>query len=315
MTFKRVSLALVSAGLLSLSGASQAYVMASSMFDLSNFTIKGSNGDVLDAGDFSFLTFTTSADQDVTLSGPGGGSDDDTASSSSGSINFAPICVGNGCNPILPDDSLPKLSAPPAAGNYAAADQREEGAPITGLQGFTNPANIGQGSYVGIDTGSAIASSNANNNLNASFIFSLAQEQGVTLGFNLDAWLQVAMTADEVFPGFATSAYDLTFSVTDLSTGATVYSWSPDFFGDGTRTLSLNAPVPINLQLTRDVTNVAFADTTPVLAADTLYQLSARSNTNADAGRQTPSVPEPSILALVGLGLLGMRFCSRRTAA
>lgn len=310
MNRKLTSLALASLGMLALPTASYAYVMASSVVEINNFTLTGSSGAQLTAADFNFLTFVTSADQSVSLTGSGGGSDGDTASSSTGSINFDPICVGNGCSPIG-NDLFPKLSAPPAAGNYAAADQYETGSPVAGIPGFASPADIKQGTYVGIDLGSADGSTSANNNLNSSFVFALTQSTGVTFDFDINAWLQVAMTADEDFPGYATAAASFDVSLISLSGPALSWNYSTDFFGDGTKTLSLNAPLPFDVEVALDATNKHFSATTPTLNAGQLYQISFRSTSEADAGR----IPEPGILALLGMGLLGLGLTRRRKLA
>jgi hypothetical protein len=291
-----------------------ANVMATSMIDMTNFQILGSDGAILDAagantatptGDFSFLTFTSTAAMHVAVGGS-----TLTSASSSAPIDFAPICVGSGCNPLLPNNSLPKLTAPPV-GNYAAADQLEAGGPLANLAGFPNPAHIANESASGLTTGSNLAHSDSTNNLNSSFQFKVANDQttGITFAFDLNAYLQVAVSGSEQFPGTATSAYDVNFTLTDLTTPGTPFVFSPDAFGNGVKTLSLNAPLGIDVQLIQDTGGpLAFSKTTGALKAGDLYQLSARINTNADVQR----VPEPGSVALVGIALAIMGGWARR---
>lgn len=323
---KKTALALAASASLALLAAqpAHAYVMASSMVNMSNFLIKNAGGTVLDAGDFSFLTFTTSADYAIDMTGQG--SISQAGSSATSNIDFAPVCLGAACNPILPDNSFPKLFAPPVSGNYVAADQLETGTPISGLAGFGGlGAQVANGSYAGLDLGTVFASADSNNNLNSSFVFKLNQAGGLTFSFDVDAFLQVAVTAfpDERFPAFATASYQMDFTITNLSAGGvTVWSYAPDLFGDGTKTLSLNAPLPVNVQTVRNtcfdgvniptlfdasVCNKSFSGTTVALNNTDLYQLSARIQTNVDAQR----VSEPGMLGLLGLGLVGLGLARR----
>ena len=147
-TFKRSLVAVAVAGAATFLAAApaHAYVMGTSILDMQNFLIQGTfdgEGDgtitrTLDFADFSLLTYTTTADTSGSLTGSGSFSWPGTSPSVTypTTIDLPYSCVGSGCGALsVTSNGFEQVLAPPA-GNYAAADQYEFGAPISGLTGF-----------------------------------------------------------------------------------------------------------------------------------------------------------------------------------
>lgn len=325
-TLKKTTIAVSGALALGLgvAGNANADTLATSVLRLSGLEFTSvDSGNQLDVADFEGLVFNSSADISATLSS--GGTDSDTGNSSAGApINLQPVCVGD-C-PAIADNAFPIISSSSGAPmtQFAAADQNEEGSPISGFPGIADSATVESGAYVSLidpDVGSATS----DNDLSATFVFTLSEDGGVTISFDALAYLEAFASLGEVPPGNAQASYELSFDIQDDS--GSIFAWAPD--GDaggitgGTETLdpfSLNTTISRNAPFTGvsfrgsalgSPNNGSFSATTGTLTAGTVYTLTAHMGSGANA-QSAAAIPEPGVVALLGIGLLGLGFARRR---
>lgn len=311
--------------------SANADVLGTSVAKISNFLIKDDAGNVIDESQLVDLSFDSTAGATATLGGVSEAIDGATDSNSdgidfptknSGATETPPgndLCVGDCTGIIGPaanDNSFTVLDSATVQaagqGSYSWADQLESGAPITGLTDSSgNPvstgATVGNASYVYLDDSSSNdGSADSNNNLNASWDFVTNTDFAfLNFSFILD-WGLVAFVDELETDAFATVNVSINFDLVDE-------------FGN----LLLNETT-VNLALSRDelnndpiqeisagVSNSAQSfNTLGPIVANRTYTLTARINTNVDADRV--GVPEPEILALLGLGFLGLGAVRRR---
>lgn len=259
-------------------------VSSSAVVDITNFTIGGSG--------LAFSSGQPVSTADVISELSGFPNSSLTGSTSSSLLDLATVCVGT-C-PQIGSNAFPVLTGAPAA-TFSTSDQYRSGSLLSG-------ARIASGAYNAIQAGQKTSSADSNNNLNGTFV--VGSSGPVTITFDARAYLESFVSAGEGFPGFSTAAYQVTFSIINLSGGGqTVFSWSPNGTVGGivggtetadaftlNTTVSLNAPLPsdalvANPHLPGVASTGRFQAVTNDLVAGNLYQLSARIVTNADAQR------------------------------
>lgn len=316
------------------SAPAQATVMGTSLVDLTGFVINTRDSTdtpqgILDAtgaslninnpnnsasGDLSFLTFTSTGSYSGTYPGTLGYN----LASSAAPVNLPAVCVGSGCNPLSPDNTFPLLSGPPTGG-YSASDQNEQGAPVTGIPGFSTPASVTAESASALTTDQGLATSKASNTLNSSFIFKPLTDLSLQMDFDMLVYLQVEVTVDETFPGFANASFNVSFTITDITTASApvqVWSYTPTVRDNATNgimsTISLSAPLLASTQIIQNSgTDAYLSDWTPLLLAGRVYQLSADEKTEVNVQRVN-AIPEPGVLGMLAIGALGLGAVRRR---
>lgn len=334
---KRKTGAVILSGVIALMATgAKADILATSVLEMTDFLIyggiavDGSGGTVLDASDFSSLSYTGSADINGNL-----GSSTYTDGSTTIPIDLTLQCVGDcgsGSATGVTENGFEILSSAlgDPVNNYSIADSYESGAPITGT-GLTGSATVSNGSWVGIEYGTTDASANSNNNLNGSFTFAVNNDQtnGIRLDFDARAYLEAYVDTYEIPDAFATAFMEVTFTIT-ADNGTKVLDWSPNgSTGNAEVGTEISDDIDLNETISRVATTTVplttggihtagsattgfFSIQTLALTAGTEYTLSFRINANADGKRVAVSVPEPGMVGMLGLGVLALGFARRR---
>lgn len=310
---KRKTLAAMIAGLsLGVVGQAQAGALATSVVEFTNFEIfrisstDNSNLGQLDASNLTNLTYTNSAD--VLASFIGGGTDTDGGSGTPLDL-YASVGVdtstatGNG---IYDDNDFAQLSSssglPNSSGNFAISDTNEQGFPITGLGNPTN-ADVQTASYVSL-SGSAEGTSQSNNELTASFSFTAQTSDFLLFEFDVATFVEAYLDLGEIADSKASASWAITLQLENLTNPSFILD--VDLGCSASRTAPGGSTGTPTHGLGSGDCGLAASDiqalTTSALTVGDTYEFNASVVTRADA----KVVPAPGVMALMGLGLLGM---------
>jgi len=321
--FKRKSLVLAM-GLLGLGAVTGnahagAYTYTSSLVTAQLFNVTGVNGkgSAIDVSQFVPVTGLTAQDSSATsanLNSVPGVSADIQSSSGNSAQSFQ-------TNPTPPGTAPAAENTFTQAGSgswYSRADTNLTGSLITGLPSGPAPATSSNVSEINL-TGNDIGSSGAHVDNNTGFVFSLVGSQQVFIDLSGITATRSFLTADAVVPPSITgSTSTWVVNVTDNVTHLNVFSW--------TANKNLNAADAIGGTELSDAINLNFGSSISSAGSDTglisdsgaasavtglllggrSYTLLLTSTTSANSTNQNANVPEPSMMGLMGMGLLGL---------
>jgi len=296
-------------------GTAQAGSLAVSVLEVQNFLIQeqlGESGNfqTLNAGDFASLLGNNTGDVFAFLQSTGPTSDTIDVALDQG-IDLG-VCQGSNCLPFGPNDF--SITTPPPTGNYVVSDNLLQGAAINFPGGpptdGADASTRGDVSLLDEDAGSA----QTNLGLNTTFNFALNgnQSRQIRFIFDYNTYLGAFVSNDLDTDSDASASSNWTVTVREAGNNAPpLFTWSPT---DLNSTVSTTGPGDESFT----ASGTAFSSADPgqpgllTLNPGVNYSITIRHTSLADASVGPAAVPEPTSIALLGGGLVGLAAMRRR---
>jgi hypothetical protein len=273
---------------------------AESSLNITGFELLQANGTQFTQSNFSSLSGSNFASELASLNGTVNAPVPQTVSIFAPDPSMGVISVGT-VNPPPPLSTTVPVPVGPAPGNYGYANQTLSGSAI--VAGGVNALTQGAASL----TANGTAFGTSNTGTTVSFIFTPTTSGTMTASFNAKALTEafVAAGASPTTSAIATMAWSI--NIVDQTTGVTELSFAP---------IQLNASALASVNNTLPGTVVynpatfTFTATSATLNNTDTYDLTINQTSTASVLQNV--VPEPATTALLGLGLIGLCFVSRR---
>lgn len=303
-TFRKTLLA--SAAVLAAASAPvQASTFASAILDINHFRLLHSSGVAFATTDFTVLQGTNDAHATASLNNVFANGASSLGILSGMTPDVTQRCVGAPCPPTAENNFLPFASPPPVPGNFGYADQALAGSAIT--IGAT-PAGARARTRADASTAmNSIASGNSDVGTSTTFSFTLGAADTMTVSFDGTPYTQAFVSAGSSPNANANARLSWAINIIDLSTSASVFSFAPAALNGLSALSRTDGDSGI---LTYAPGTSAYLAVTPLLAADTRYQITIQHNTLANALQQ--ELPEPDSIAVLAAGMLAMSMALRR---